>query len=73
MKLKHGKEKKIKTQRGKYLRACPDIESIHKKPTATSKLPLLQNGNVLRPQYISGRHIMIMNTCAFEIVLCKHY
>lgn len=61
------KDKALK--RGKYLRVCPDIESIHKKPRLTSKIPLLQNGNVLRPQNISGQYVMLRNTCAFDSIV----
>lgn len=28
------------------------------------KIPLLQNGNVLRPQNITGQYVMINSTCA---------
>ena len=37
------------SKRGKYLRICPDVDSIHNRPYITSKIPLLQNSNILRP------------------------
>lgn len=60
-----GKKDNIPT-RGKYLTICPDINSIHNKPRVTFKIPLLQNGNILRPENIAGKYIMIKNTCAFD-------
>lgn len=56
-------------KRGKYVTVCPDIISIHNKPQTSFKIPLLQNGNCLRPQQITGQHIMIRNTCAFDAVI----
>lgn len=57
------------SKRGKYLRICPDVDSIHNKPRVTSKIPLLQNGNILSPQHISGQNIMVKNTCAFDAIV----
>lgn len=61
------KDKELKC--GKYLRVCPDIDSIHKKPHLISKFPLLQNSNILCPKNISGQHITIRNTCAFDSIV----
>lgn len=36
-------------KRGKYLRICPDVNSIHNKPHLSTKIVLLQNGNNLGP------------------------
>lgn len=53
-------------KRGKYLTACPDIEIIHKRPKFTPMLPILVNGNSLKPVNI-GKHIVsARNTCAFD-------
>lgn len=61
--------KNKKLNRSKYLRVCPDIVSIHNKPNITSKVPLLQNGNMLRPQNVSGQYCMLNNTCAFDSII----
>lgn len=64
-----GKQEKDLPRRGKYLRLCPDIDSIHDKPQLTSKIPLLQNGNMLGPQNIAGQYAIIVNTCAFDTIV----
>lgn len=56
-------------KRGKYVTVCPDIISIHIKPQASFKIPLLENGNNLQSQQIAGQHVMIRNTCAFDSVI----
>jgi len=61
--------KKKKSKRGKYLKICPDIVSIHNKPQLSLKIPLLQNGNMLRPQKIARQNVMITNTCAFDAIV----
>lgn len=53
---------KIK-KRGKYLVACPDIETLHKRPKCTNTTPLLINGNTLPPVKIDSKRIMVKNTC----------
>jgi len=64
------KGKKDKTlKRGKYLAVYPDIDNIHNRPHLTSKIPLLQNGNMLRPQGTTGQYVMIINTCAFDSIV----
>lgn len=55
--------------RGKYVTVCPDVTSIHNRPRVSSKIPLLQNGNILRPQQISGQHVMVKHTCAFDTTI----
>lgn len=53
-------------KRGKYLTAFPDIEIIHKRPKFKSVLPLLENGNRLRPEKIGKQEVSVRNTCAFD-------
>lgn len=44
-------------------------ESLHKKPRIISKIPILQNSNMLRPQNISGRNVAVKNICAFDTII----
>lgn len=63
------KDNDIPSKRSKYLRICPNIDSIHNKPQLTSKISLLQNGNMLGPQNVTGQYVMIENTCAFDAII----
>lgn len=53
-------------KRGKYLTACPDIEIIHKRSKFITILPLLVNGNFLKPVKIREHIVNVRNTCAFD-------
>jgi hypothetical protein len=64
----NGKTKEGK-KRGTYLTACPDIEIIHKRPKFITNLPLLANGNILKPMKVTNKIINIRNTCAFDATM----
>lgn len=57
---------KINRVRGKYLRACPNVELIYDKPLRKRQGKIIQNGGKCNPVFINGTKIYVTNTCGFD-------
>lgn len=56
------------SQRGKYLKSCPNISLLHHRPLRKRKDAIIQNGNLLPPIKIGKIKIQMMNTCSFDAI-----